>query len=88
MPAAVANSRGLPLAELAAYAPLRADAVPPFLLATMSGWVNRRRQDAIDHLQVENRVLREHLGGRPRAAAPLPKPQETAGCALARDGQR
>lgn len=30
----------------------------------MAGWVNRSQQDVIDYLQAENRILREHLGGR------------------------
>jgi putative transposase len=30
----------------------------------MSGWVNRSQQDLIEYLQAENRILREHLGGR------------------------
>lgn len=35
-----------------------------FLLAAMAGWVNRSQQDVIDYLRAENRILREHLGGR------------------------
>jgi hypothetical protein len=35
-----------------------------FLLAALAGWVNRSQQDVIDSLQAENRILREHLGGR------------------------
>jgi putative transposase len=35
-----------------------------FLLMTLAGWVNRSQQDVIEYLQEENRVLREHLGGR------------------------
>jgi hypothetical protein len=35
-----------------------------FLLMTLAGWVNRNQQDVIEYLQEENRVLREHLGGR------------------------
>ena len=31
---------------------------------TLAGWVNRSQQDVIEYLQEENRVLREHLGGR------------------------
>ena len=34
------------------------------LVATLAGWVNRNQQDVIEYLQEENRVLREHLGGR------------------------
>jgi hypothetical protein len=30
----------------------------------MAGWVNRSQQDVIEYLQAENRVLRDHLGGR------------------------
>ena len=35
-----------------------------FLLMTLAGWVNRSQQDVIEYLQEENRVLREHLGGK------------------------
>lgn len=35
-----------------------------FLLAVAAGWVNRSQQDVIEYLQAENRILREHLGGR------------------------
>jgi len=35
-----------------------------FLLLVFAGWVNRRHQDVIAHLQEENRILREQLGGR------------------------
>ena len=35
-----------------------------FLLMALAGWVNRKQQDAIEYLKEENRVLREHLGGR------------------------
>ncbi len=35
-----------------------------FLLLVFSGWVNRQQQDVIDYLMLENRVLREQLGGR------------------------
>ena len=35
-----------------------------FLLLIFSGWVNRQQQDVIDYLKLENRVLREQLGGR------------------------
>jgi len=31
---------------------------------TIAGWVNRYQQDAIDYLKEENRILREHVGGR------------------------
>ncbi len=33
-------------------------------LAAVAGWVNRSQQDVIEYLLVENRILREHLGGR------------------------
>jgi hypothetical protein len=35
-----------------------------FLVLTVSGWVNRRQQLAIEYLLEENRVLREQLGSR------------------------
>jgi len=35
-----------------------------FLLLTIAGWMNRHQVDAIEYLLEENRVLREHLGGR------------------------
>ena len=35
-----------------------------FLLLTFSGWVNRHQQDVISYLVEENRVLKEHLGGK------------------------
>ena len=34
------------------------------LVVTIAGWVNRYQQDAIDYLEEENRILREHVGGR------------------------
>ena len=34
------------------------------LLVALSGWVNRHQHDVIDYLRQENRVLKEHLGGR------------------------
>ena len=34
------------------------------LVVTLAGWVNRSQQDAIEYLKEENRVLREHVGGR------------------------
>jgi hypothetical protein len=42
---------------------------PPFqplqlLLVIFAGWVNRHQLDGIEYLQEENRVLKEHLGGR------------------------
>ena len=33
-----------------------------FLLLILAGWINRRRQDAVEYLLTENRVLREKLG--------------------------
>ena len=35
-----------------------------FLLLTFSGWVNRYQQDVIEYLVDENRILKEHLGGK------------------------
>ena len=35
-----------------------------FFVMAFAGWVNRFQQDAIEYLKVENRVLREQLGGR------------------------
>jgi hypothetical protein len=35
-----------------------------FLLILFAGWVNRQRQETIEYLQEENRVLREQLVGR------------------------
>ena len=35
-----------------------------FLLLIFSGWVNSQQQGFIEYLKVENRVLREQLGGR------------------------
>jgi hypothetical protein len=42
---------------------------PPFqplqlLLVIFAGWVNRHQLDMIEYLQEENRVLKQHLGGR------------------------
>ena len=34
------------------------------LLVALAGWVNRHQLDIIDYLRAENRVLKEHLGGR------------------------
>ena len=48
------------------------------LVAVLAGWINEHQQAAIDYLREENRVLKEHLGGkrlrltddqRPRLAA-------------------
>lgn len=33
-----------------------------FLLALLAGWVNRQQLAVIEHLQEENRILREKLG--------------------------
>ena len=35
-----------------------------FVLVSLAGWVNQQQRDVIDHLQEENRVLREQLGPR------------------------
>src|SRR4051794_184524 len=35
-----------------------------FLLVSVAGWMNQRRQQAIEYLREENRVLREQLGDR------------------------
>jgi hypothetical protein len=32
------------------------------LLLILAGWINRRQQDAVEHLITENRILREKLG--------------------------
>jgi len=41
------------------------DAVPlRILLVTLAGWVNRHQLEVIEYLREENRVLKEHLGGR------------------------
>jgi putative transposase len=34
------------------------------LLLMFAGWVNRRQLEQIEYLQEENRLLKEHLGGR------------------------
>ena len=34
------------------------------LLVALAGWVNRHQLDIIGYLRAENRVLKEHLGGR------------------------
>jgi putative transposase len=34
------------------------------LVVALAGWVNRGQQDVIEYLQEENRVLREHFGGK------------------------
>ena len=34
------------------------------LLVTLAGWVNRHQLEVIEYLREENRVLKEHLGGR------------------------
>jgi putative transposase len=36
----------------------------PFQLMSFAGWANRGRQDVVEYLQEENRVLREHLGSK------------------------
>jgi putative transposase len=35
-----------------------------FVLISVAGWMNQRHLQTIDYLREENRVLREHLGGR------------------------
>jgi transposase InsO family protein len=35
-----------------------------FCVLAVAGWIHRGQQDAIEYLRVENRVLREQLGGR------------------------
>ncbi len=31
-------------------------------MVAIAGWMNRRQQEAIEYLKVENRILREKLG--------------------------
>jgi hypothetical protein len=33
-----------------------------FFAVAIAGWINRRQQEAIEYLKVENRILREKLG--------------------------
>ena len=41
------------------------------LLVALAGWVNRHQLEVIEYLREENRVLKEHLGGRcPRLTDP------------------
>ena len=35
-----------------------------FLIFTVSGWLTRRQQNAIEYLKEENRILRDKLGGK------------------------
>jgi hypothetical protein len=35
-----------------------------FLVVSVAGWLNQRQQQVIQYLAEENRVLREHIGGR------------------------
>lgn len=35
-----------------------------FMLIAIAGWLNREQQQVVAYLQEENRVLREHLGGK------------------------
>jgi len=35
-----------------------------FVVLTVAGWMNRRQQAALEYIMEENRVLRDHLGGR------------------------
>ncbi|MDP6111085.1 MAG: hypothetical protein QGG53_04385 [Planctomycetota bacterium] len=36
------------------------------LVVALAGWLNRQQQDVVEHLQEENRMLREHLKGKRR----------------------
>jgi putative transposase len=36
-----------------------------FLVVSVAGWLNQRQQQVVQYLAEENRVLREHIGGRP-----------------------
>ena len=38
--------------------------VLPLLLATLTGWLDRREREALAYLIEENRLLRRQLGGR------------------------
>ena len=41
------------------------DALPlRILIVTLAGWVNRHQLEVIQYVREENRVLKEHLGGR------------------------
>jgi hypothetical protein len=35
-----------------------------FLLIVLAGWVNRRQREVMDDLREENRILKQHTGGR------------------------
>ena len=35
-----------------------------FLLIVLAGWVSRRQLEVIDDLREENRILKQHTGGR------------------------
>ena len=35
-----------------------------FLMPIFAGWVNRSRQDVVEHFREENRALREQRGGK------------------------
>jgi hypothetical protein len=37
----------------------------PFLVISMSAWLNQKQRQVIDYLVEENRVLREQIGCRP-----------------------
>ena len=41
-----------------------------FFAVALAGWMNRQQQDAIEYLQVENRILREKLGQKRIREAP------------------
>jgi hypothetical protein len=45
-----------------------------FLVALVSGWVNRNQQEVIDFLQAENRLLLEQLGPGPHGEDPSEHP--------------
>jgi hypothetical protein len=41
------------------------DAVPlRILIVTLAGWVNRHQLEVIQYLREENRIFKEHVGGR------------------------
>jgi hypothetical protein len=47
----------------------RMNAQIQILFLMISGWVNRHQQAIIEHLQEEDRILLEQLGGKPGIAA-------------------
>ncbi|MFT5431419.1 MAG: putative transposase, partial [Myxococcota bacterium] len=48
----------LNMSETSSHGPLH------FLLLLFAGWVNRHQNQVIEYLMVENRILRDQLGGR------------------------